>query len=546
MYIRTVEIDNYRTFRHVVLQLEQSANYMVGDNNIGKSNFLDLLNQTSQGYGFRESDFLDPEKPVKVAFTLRDSESGEEAVIELSQTVREAVPALRNKATGERLPLEYIRRMYCIRHTLEEAPRNMLGSGEFEEIHRLFQTCLEGEEEVSEAVLEMGRLLGVDGPFSKDARAAALQLMYAIYGSDDESRYQRDNMQIMAAMGVHLMIRLMEKKESRAVPFEEIVTTDRKGKRYLPVLVCIDEPELHLHPYLQRAALSYCRRILSNQEPFFLEMVQKVLGIDGLEGQLFVVTHSTDALVNDYRRIIRLYRDKTGEVAAACGAAFHFDSEMEKHLIMHFPEVKEALYGKAAVLVEGETEYGAFHLFAATKHIYFDYYGICLINARGESSISKIAQLLRRFHIPSVSLYDRDVKGDRKEAPYIFYTDYICFEMDVVATCLARGQRVLLDRVVEDMADVRSGDILVSASLIRKAAAKLGLVKERYAPRKLGHISGRDRKKLEFYYFAWLYGNKGVIAGRALGMQMKEADIPPSFQRVIEGALRLAKAGEGK
>lgn len=146
-----------------------------------------------------------------------------------------------------------------------------------------------------------------------------------------------------------------------------------------------------------------------------MKLVQTLLGVDGLSGQLFVVTHSTDALVNDYRQIIRLYWDEKKLVQAACGASFHFDREIEKHLIMHFPEVKEALYARAAVLVEGETEYGSFAGFAKTLGIRFDHYGICLINARGESSISKIASLIRRFHVPVVSLYDRDVMGEHKK-----------------------------------------------------------------------------------------------------------------------------------
>lgn len=93
--------------------------------------------------------------------------------------------------------------------------------------------------------------------------------------------------------------------------------------------VSIDEPELHLHPYLQRAMLAFSRSILNNEEPFFLRLVQNLLGIDGLNGQLFVVTHSTDALVNDYRQIIRMYWDDKKKVQAACGASFHFNSEIE-------------------------------------------------------------------------------------------------------------------------------------------------------------------------------------------------------------------------
>lgn len=153
-----------------------------------------------------------------------------------------------------------------------------------------------------------------------------------------------------------------------------MIVTDSRGRRFLPVTVSIDEPELHLHPYLQRAMLAFCRSILNNEEPFFLKLVQTILGVDGLRGQLFVVTHSTDSLVNDYRQIIRIYWDDRKKVQAACGASFHFDREIEKHLIMHFPEVKEALYSKCTILVEGETEYGSFGYFAKTLGVNFDYH----------------------------------------------------------------------------------------------------------------------------------------------------------------------------
>lgn len=301
--------------------------------------------------------------------------------------------------------------------------------------------------------------------------------------------------------------------------------------------VSIDEPELHLHPYLQRAMLAFCRSILNNEEPFFLKLVQTILGVDGLRGQLFVVTHSTDSLVNDYRQIIRIYWDDRKKVQAACGASFHFDREIEKHLIMHFPEVKEALYSKCTILVEGETEYGSFGYFAKTLGVNFDYHGICLINARGESSISKIAQLVRRFHIPAVCLYDRDVMGTARQSPYVFFTDFICYEMDVVKSCLAHRGRKALDQVIGDMED--AGDA-VNTSLIKKAGAKLGLPKGYYPPVKLKNINPRNREALEFYYFAWLYGNKGVIIGRTLGKSLGKELIPPAFARVIQAAVRLS------
>ena len=55
MYISDVRIENYRTFQDVTFHFDSRANYIVGDNNIGKSNFLSFLKTVTHGYGFRLS-----------------------------------------------------------------------------------------------------------------------------------------------------------------------------------------------------------------------------------------------------------------------------------------------------------------------------------------------------------------------------------------------------------------------------------------------------------------------------------------------------------
>lgn len=538
MYLARIEIENYRTFRRLEMVFHERVNYLVGDNNIGKSNFLDLLETTLSGCGFREGDFQDPDRPIRVVYTLSAGDNGAEetAHIELTQQIHEVMPHLTNLDTGEALPLEYIRRMYYIPQSLPEAMQRENAARTAGEIRELFEACLHFSDAELAHIQELFARDGLAVDISGPAETAALRLMEAIFGRREGGR-GRSTMQVLFAAGAYILAKLYQKKRSRAVPFEEIVMTSPKGKRYLPVMVSIDEPEHHLHPYMQRAVLSFLQRILNNQEPFFVHLLQEVLGIDGLDGQIFVVTHSADALINDYRTIIRLYWGENDEVRAACGASFHFDREIEKHLIMHFPEVKEALYARCAVLVEGETEYGSFEYFARTLKADFNYYGICLINARGESSIGKIAQLIRRFHVPAVCFYDRDVMDGKKPSPYVFYTNCICYEMDVVEACLARNRRKLLDEVIRDTGE---GSTYVSSALVKKASQKLALTRFTNRPRKLENISGRDERALRFYYFAWLYGNKGVIIGRALGLHLTAGDIPPSFRNVIEAAVAFS------
>lgn len=125
MFISHMLVENYRTFRHVELHFDSRVNYIVGDNNIGKSNFLTLLKTLTHGYGFRENDFLDTDQPIRIRLTLSSEDDGlkDTAHLELRQCVREVVPRLYNLDNGEELPLEYTRCLFYIDFALDEVPR---------------------------------------------------------------------------------------------------------------------------------------------------------------------------------------------------------------------------------------------------------------------------------------------------------------------------------------------------------------------------------------------------------------------------------------
>ncbi len=539
MFLSEMEIENYRTFHAVSMVFDPQVNYLVGGSRIGKSNFLTLLSSAFSGRGFSETDFLDAQKPIRVCFTLLHEDGGacERVKISLVQTVTQVAPRLYLADTGEEVAPEEIRRLLYVPCLLEEAFSEAWRIPELSELCAFYSEGLAGTEEERAALSKLFSRFGLSVDLSGSPEEAALRLMQAVYGADDTPGEGQSEVQTLVAAASYLLLSLYKRKKSAAVPFSDMILEGADGKRFLPLLVGIDEPERRLHPFRQRSVLSFLRKLLRNEDPVFVHFLQKVLGIDGLDGQIFVVTHSTDALVDDYRKIIRLYRKRDGDVAAACGVRFGFDADIEKHLIMHFPEVKEALFAHCAVLVEGETEYGSFGYFAKTLGYSLNFYGICLINARGETSISRIAELLRKFHVASVSLYDRDVAATKRKVDGIFFTDTICYEMDVARHCLP-ARRKILDAAARE-AD--GGDPYVSGALIKKAAAKLGIERKAYPPKKLAHVSQANRETAEFYYFAWFYGNKGVITGRALGLHLQKEDIPPAFRNVLDAAVEKAK-----
>ncbi len=548
VYIRYMRIENYRNFTDVSMTFHEQANYLVGENAIGKSGFLQLLSVLSEGVGIRESDYADPNKPIVITlevhlFSLENEYLAafpelrrNNVKIRVEKRVEEIYPRLYDLETQEQLPLDLIR---CIHYIPNSAvlPEEM-------HVPATVYRALERRLTQWTKIHIDGLNPDIQNFINHEVEVGQLDSSYYInifllsHILSRQDRSKADNMKFISLAALRILTQIFIMSRSHARPLEQSLVINKKGQRYLPLVVSIDEPEVHLHPYMQRSILNYYKQLLTNGDECFCRLLKDLFGIDGLRGQLFIVTHSTDALVDDYRHIIRLYRDAKGQVCAACGATFDFSEEIKKHLIMHFPEIKEALYSRSVLIVEGETEYGCFQLFGETLGIPFHYYGICLINARGESSIGKIKTLLEYFKIPAVALYDADVKGGHKQENGVFFTEEICFEMDLAKTMIDKKRRRELDRIIYS---VNGEHGRATNDMIKKACRKLDVNFHDYPPRMLMNVNAKNTKALYIYYFAWLYSNKGVILGRMLGQSLSGAEIPRAFVDVIKAAAQLAK-----
>lgn len=551
MYIKWMHIENYRNLADVTLSFHNDINYFVGENAVGKSNFLDLLEIIMECHGFIESDFTDVNKPIRIDFeislgelnfkSMYTADEGPTYRLRLEQVVQEVYPRLyRVTDTGiEPMPLSMIRHaLYVCHRDTSEQELFSIPSSIYVELGQLLQAYVSRlEMPTDDFQREIVSLRKDLDPYCMLNIQHLVEVLST--SSAMERKYSADNVRLIMAVALKILAQIYMKVSSATTNLESLLVYDAKGYKFLPIFISVDEPELHLSPYLQRAVLNYYRQIATNENEEFLALLRDIFKIDGLLGQLFVVTHSTDALVDDYRHIIRLYRDENNMVCAACGVTFNFPKEVEKHLIMHFPEAKEALYARCIIIVEGETEYGSFTGFGKKLGVDFDYFGICLINARGESSISKLQKLFNRFSIPTVALYDRDVEGKYAKAhSNIFYTQEICFEMDFVSYLLAMHKRSIMDAIIKDIID--DARPMVTKDMARRGYAKLGITKSQIVQRCLSNISDRKLDDLHIYYFSWFYANKGVIVGRRISQFLDASMIPPAFIAVIERAKLLS------
>lgn len=551
MYIKWMHIENYRNLADVTLSFHNDINYFVGENAVGKSNFLDLLEIIMECHGFIESDFTDVNKPIRIDFeislgelnykSMYTADEGPTYRLRLEQVVQEVYPRLYRvtDAEIEPMPLSMIRHaLYVYHRDTSEQELFSIPSSIYVELGQLLQAYVSRLEmptdDFQREVVSLRKDLDPYCMLNIQHLVEVLSTSSAM-----ERKYSADNVRLIMAVALKILAQIYMKVSSATTNLESLLVYDAKGHKFLPIFISVDEPELHLSPYLQRAVLNYYRQIATNENEEFLALLRDIFKIDGLLGQLFVVTHSTDALVDDYRHIIRLYRDENNMVCAACGVTFNFPKEVEKHLIMHFPEAKEALYARCIIIVEGETEYGSFRGFGKKLGVDFDYFGICLINARGESSISKLQKLFNRFSIPTVALYDRDVEGKYAKAhSNIFYTEEICFEMDFVSYLLAMHKRSIMDAIIKDIID--DARPMVTKDMARRGYAKLGITKSQIVQRCLPNISDRKLDDLHIYYFSWFYANKGVIVGRRISQFLDASMIPPAFIAVIERAKLLS------
>ena len=574
MRIKQVKISNYRNIDGIIVDLNTSCNYIIGENNLGKSNFLDLLNTICTGKSFDDDDFYDPQIPIEVtlAIILNQHEWGffgdnfsnddpETINICYKQKVTDAFPTVTCLDTDDNIPMKQIRKLNYFKYESTASPSKELKLDAKKGMGMLMNGLVESfvnqngttsfvntdrMEELAQYINQsFSRIQGfreyrIGASIATDTADVVTSLFYL---SDGERRIDTtgSGVQYIAMASISILCYIMELYKSKNVPFEERLYTDDNGDRILPIILSIDEPEVHLHPYLQRSLLGYYKRILSNKDDDFQKLLKECFNIDGVLGQIIIVTHSTDALIGDYRNLIRFYREN-GKVSVISGASknLHITDAKEKHLIMHFPELKEAFYSHCAVLIEGETEYGCIQRFAESLLVPIDDLGICVINAQGQNTIKPLRQLLDAFKIQSIAIYDGDVKQGKDQTDRDFFTSEKFFEVEIVKKLFTTGNQQLAKDIAVELYEKALTEIM-DENYVRSYFKKQGLSLEGYVPKTLGDVSDDDEDEFCNMFSAWFTVKKGILLGRIVGEKLSAELIPECYKGALLKAQEVAK-----
>lgn len=648
MQLTEVLISNYRNLNGVHLRLHPKVAFIIGENELGKSNFLDLLDILFNQKSFSEDDFRDSASPIEVEFTLVLSAAEQGAFEDLfNPRSSEEVSFLasqeysnigdwigfqwingRDKAIE--IPSRLFRRVNYIHYDSLRAPSRELtfhrGTGASSFLSYLIEQYISRENQTQAYLIQdsvdslveyIDQVLQWIKPFrtqevsvftDAENRVDLLSRILRLKGADDfgieKSGYGVQFSMLVILSVLQKLMKLRQSPtwqqsvfvESRShftkQEYEDFVTgcpgvasqigdyvrreqdrvyvdTDEmpselrcelgignlrqiSQRRITSLILGLDEPQIHLHPYKQRSLVKYIAALLDNEDEDFNVLLRRLFGVDAVSGQAIIVTHSPNVLLDDYRQVVRFYRSG-GAIGAISGHSVDIDPQMHKHLLMNLPYIQEAFFCRCVIVVEGQTETGAFPRWIDETIGDPDELGIVVINAGGIHSVPPVVKLLNEFEIPTVAIIDRDAYDKNRHGAIegIRVTKHLDFEEELFEAVFARDEKLtFLFEVLEEYGSAGL-DRYVDHRRLSTTASKYGIDVTWDTTDRGDRIvfsdldDDADRNLLKAMFLSWLTLShlKTVSFGRFLGTKARSDIIPTVYRKAMEEAGRLARLG---
>lgn len=466
------EISNYRNLSGCRVSFAETLNFFIGENNIGKTNILELLNAIFSTGKFVETDFYNVTQPIRIVFSLGYDDTcigffednfdvddtntitliAEQDVVDGRITYYHDTPNMTpiSYSTIKKINLLYY---YAQRMPSKEVDfKKTNGSGKV--LNYLIQKSLIATDieerdvinraNIEQVIAEINHSINSINTITGDSINAFLDpLMEKVVSRllmlGDESGRELASLGEGIQYAFNIILQIVEiihtaQISRRSEEFVERLICDG-DKKYFPLIILLDEPEIHQHPYRQRNLIKKISGLMNNMNPEFVELLRDLFGIDGLNGQIFIATHSPNILLGDYKQFIRVYKDYAdNEVKIISGHNIDLDEKLYKHLLHNYIYLKEAMFSKKIVFVEGDTENGAIPEFAIRKNFDLDEHGVGVIKLDGADSVLYYMDLYQRFGIETYAIIDRDKKDKYDGAQNVFFTKESDYEEDIYSS----------------------------------------------------------------------------------------------------------------
>ena len=309
-------------------------------------------------------------------------------------------------------------------------------------------------------------------------------------------------------------------------------------------VLCIEEPENHLHPHMQRHFVN------------FLEKVQSLWEKDGYHLQIIITSHSPSIVCRFKPSELVHLRKFEGDVQAnkwgdddlmkivqlqesAVSKQGKVQQQLEQCLEYFMERYADVFFSNLIIVVEGFSEEGAVPVWASklTDPFDFDHFGVCFLNTQG-GKLKYYLRILESFHLDYVVLYD---KGDKHEIEWVdeqlvFPTNGKAFEESVI---LSANLENLIEALIEVESsttnETRLADIryrIVSLSEVADWDDVINKLKTKQIP-------PGDIENLQKTIFNGLTSRKSLFMGRSIAKHTGENEIPENIKSMFMFSRKL-------
>jgi putative ATP-dependent endonuclease of the OLD family len=574
MKIVKAEIHNYRNLDGVTINFAEDCNFVVGENNLGKSNLIFLFNILFKSRSFRYEEFKDPTQPIEINLQLKlaDIEIGhfedlfdtdDYSIINITckQIDTDDDIDFYHTETNTYIKPSVIR---CINYVYYDSLRNPIAEINFDKgkgvgrfLNNIISQYLVDNNVTDKDFFKQAKvnslIQAINGKISKiksfkdfdisampdDDIESLLSKVVVLKDSKGQNLTKAGygvQFIILVTLSILEKIQFIKQQRKERGVFED----EQNGTKSISLILGLDEPEIHLHPYMQRSLIKYLNSVINNQNEDFKQLIKELFDIDSFIGQIIVATHSPSIILDNYKQIVRFYKDGE-DTKVLSGCQITLNAQLTKHLHLQFPFIKEAFFARCAIFVEGDSEYASFPHFGKTLSIEFDDLGICVIQARGDA-IPQLIQIADKFGIPSVGITDKDNSTEPPTLSNHFQTTHQDFEVELISL-LDSGKETVLRKIIISYDSKGDQREMFVGALNSNAFDKYKIVQERYTSNlKLADIPDADIVNLKSYYLTWFSINKSFPLGKLIGETLSEDEIPTIYQTVIKKAQEIAES----
>lgn len=571
MEIIRVKIDNFRNLNNFEIINHNKIKYIVGNNGIGKSNTLEAINSFFNKASFLETDFNDILKPITIEMGLKlsDEEFGyfddlfdiDENTINIRATQDSPNDRIEfyHIETNSSISYQKIRNLPCVYYNSINAPEELnfiksKNSGKF--LNSLIEKYLEMSnidvnelinskkiDSISEYLNSILKMISFvsNNNLEVDFEHNIMEFIPRLIELKDKNNISVNKMGSGIRYSSYIYFELLNIIMQTIKGKNDSITVSNNGKKYLSIFILLDEPEIHLHPYMQRSVINDIRKIIENRDSKFLKLLKEVFDIDYIFGQLIVVTHSPNIISNDFHEIIRIdYQNNN--IKAYTDDNSNLNNVDEKNFKLLGDKIKEIFFSKACILVEGSTERITIPIFAKELEINLDDLNIGIIQADGGKTIPSVSKVLEHFGIKTVSIVDSDLVKKTKH-PEVFdkclKTEYNFFEEDYIRNLIKNNRIHVLYKL---MLDTSNTEYIVQKGTIESTSKKLEISEYEIKNYKIKDLfKDSDNKKKVLIFTSWLTKNKDAEFNTTLAENSKAIDIPYIYRKALEKAEHYAK-----